>query len=143
MPGVTTTIHRHSWDAILFMVAGSGWTEIDGVRYDWKPWDAIHIPAWAWHRHGNERRQAGASSTLERRADAREVRHGLIEDGGHAPVAELPPGPASCGGSRATIRMRGGRSACPPVETSEARSPHHPPSTSRGLATKRGHAASS
>jgi gentisate 1,2-dioxygenase len=33
-PGVTTTVHRHSWDAILFMVEGSGWTEVDGVRYD-------------------------------------------------------------------------------------------------------------
>ena len=53
-PGTTTTIHRHSWDAILFMVEGSGWTEVDGVRYDWKAWDAIHLPAWSWHRHGNE-----------------------------------------------------------------------------------------
>src|SRR6266850_645642 len=53
-PGTTTTIHRHSWDAILFMVEGTGWTEVDGVRYDWKPWDAIHIPAWSWHRHGTE-----------------------------------------------------------------------------------------
>ena len=26
-PGTTTTIHRHSWDAILFMVEGSGWTD--------------------------------------------------------------------------------------------------------------------
>src|ERR1051325_3721502 len=30
-PGVTTTMHRHSWDAILFMAEGSGWTEVDGV----------------------------------------------------------------------------------------------------------------
>jgi len=52
--GAVTTIHRHSWDAQLFIVEGSGWSEIDGVRYEWKPWDAIHIPAWAWHRHGNE-----------------------------------------------------------------------------------------
>ena len=29
-PGVTTTVHRHSWDAILFMVEGTGWTEVDG-----------------------------------------------------------------------------------------------------------------
>src|SRR5260221_338500 len=53
-PGVVSTIHRHSWDAQLFIVEGSGWTEIDGVRYPWKPWDAIHIPAWAWHRSGND-----------------------------------------------------------------------------------------
>ena len=53
-PGATTTPHRHSWDAQLFIVEGSGWSEIDGRRYDWKTWDAIHIPAWSWHRHGNE-----------------------------------------------------------------------------------------
>lgn len=53
-PGATTTTHRHSWDAICFVVSGSGWTEIDGVRHEWKPWDALHLPAWAWHRHGNE-----------------------------------------------------------------------------------------
>jgi gentisate 1,2-dioxygenase len=53
-PGVVSTPHRHSWDAIVFVVSGSGWTEIDGVRHEWKPWDALHLPAWAWHRHGNE-----------------------------------------------------------------------------------------
>jgi gentisate 1,2-dioxygenase len=54
-PGAASIAHRHSWDATLFIVHGSGWTEIDGRRYDWRPWDALHIPAWAWHRHGNER----------------------------------------------------------------------------------------
>src|SRR4026207_2084378 len=39
-PGADTTIHRHSWDAQLFIVEGSGWSEIDGVRYRRKPWDA-------------------------------------------------------------------------------------------------------
>jgi gentisate 1,2-dioxygenase len=52
-PGAVSTAHRHSWDATLFIVRGSGWTEIDGRRYDWRPWDALHVPAWAWHRHGN------------------------------------------------------------------------------------------
>src|SRR5258708_10011475 len=56
-PGTVTTIHRHSWDAIPFMVEGSVWTEVDAVRYDWKPWDAIHIPAWSWHRHANDARK--------------------------------------------------------------------------------------
>src|SRR5467141_3225187 len=52
--GGVTTVHRHSWDAQLFIVEGSGWSEIDGTRYAWKPWDAIHLPAWSWHRHGND-----------------------------------------------------------------------------------------
>ena len=53
-PGATTTPHRHSWDALLFVVEGSGWSEIGGQRVEWKPWDALHLPAWTWHRHGNE-----------------------------------------------------------------------------------------
>src|SRR4030095_10278003 len=32
-PGSDTTLHRHSWDAQLFIVEGAGWSEIDGVRY--------------------------------------------------------------------------------------------------------------
>ena len=53
-PGVTSTIHRHSWDAMVLVVAGRGWTEIDGERIDWGPGDSLHLPAWAWHRSGND-----------------------------------------------------------------------------------------
>ncbi|MDX6397786.1 MAG: gentisate 1,2-dioxygenase, partial [Gaiellaceae bacterium] len=53
-PGVTTTTHRHSWDALLFVQEGTGWSEIGGRRLEWKPWDTIHLPAGAWHRHGND-----------------------------------------------------------------------------------------
>jgi gentisate 1,2-dioxygenase len=53
-PGATTTPHRHSWDAMLFVVEGSGWSEIGGERIEWKPWDAIHLPPWTWHRHRND-----------------------------------------------------------------------------------------
>jgi gentisate 1,2-dioxygenase len=53
-PGVVSPPHRHSWDATLFVVEGSGWCEIDGVRHNYQPWDALHIPAWAWHRSGND-----------------------------------------------------------------------------------------
>src|SRR5712691_2938878 len=53
-PHTTTTVHRHSWDAIEFVESGRGWTEIDGQRLDWRAWDPLHLPSWAWHRHGNE-----------------------------------------------------------------------------------------
>ncbi|MBO0748437.1 MAG: cupin domain-containing protein, partial [Acidimicrobiaceae bacterium] len=53
-PGATSTVHRHSWDAIMFVIDGRGWTEIDGQRIEWRSWDTLHLPTWAWHRHGND-----------------------------------------------------------------------------------------
>ena len=53
-PGTTTTIHRHSWDAVGFVESGRGWTEVDGRRLEWRPWDSFYLPAWSWHRHGND-----------------------------------------------------------------------------------------
>jgi len=44
-PGVVSTVHRHSWDAMVLVVAGRGWTEIDGERIDWGPGDSLHSPA--------------------------------------------------------------------------------------------------
>ncbi|MPZ61426.1 MAG: cupin domain-containing protein [Propionibacteriales bacterium] len=52
--GAVTAAHRHSWDAVLFVLSGTGWTEVDGHRYAWKPWDAVHLPSWAAHRHGTD-----------------------------------------------------------------------------------------
>ena len=97
-PGKTTTIHRHSWDAILFMVEGSGWTEVDGVRYDWKAWDAIHIPAWSWHRHGNDGARPGRFMSYSSEPTLWTLGMSLIEDAGHTPFGKLPPKPAFSGG---------------------------------------------
>ncbi|OFW40758.1 MAG: cupin [Acidobacteria bacterium RIFCSPLOWO2_12_FULL_67_14] len=98
-PGTTTTIHRHSWDAILFMVEGSGWTDVDGVRYDWKPWDAFHIPAWSWHRHGNDGDRPGRFMSYSSEPTLWTLGMSLLEDAGHEPHASLPPRPAVSGGT--------------------------------------------
>jgi gentisate 1,2-dioxygenase len=82
-PGVVTTIHRHSWDAQLFIVEGSGWTEIDGVRYSWKPWDAVHIPAWAWHRSGNDGRKPARFMSYSSEPMLWTLGLCVIEDRGH------------------------------------------------------------
>jgi len=88
-----TTIHRHSWDAILFMVSGNGWTEVDGVRYDWKPWDAIHIPAWSWHRHGNDSGTPARFMSYSSEPMLSTLGMSVVEDRGHAPFRQLPPRP--------------------------------------------------
>jgi hypothetical protein len=36
--------HRHQGGVALFVVEGSGWTELDGVRHDWEKGDLILIP---------------------------------------------------------------------------------------------------
>ena len=93
-PGTDTTIHRHSWDAQLFIVEGSGWSEIDGVRYPWKPWDAIHIPAWSWHRHGNDGAKIARFMSYSSEPMLWTLGMSLIEDRGREPFSSLPPRPA-------------------------------------------------
>src|SRR6202012_1133484 len=51
-PGAVSTVHRHSWDAMMFCVAGEAWTEVDGARSNWGRGASLHLPAWSWHRHG-------------------------------------------------------------------------------------------
>ncbi|HEV2010496.1 MAG TPA: cupin domain-containing protein [Candidatus Limnocylindria bacterium] len=89
----TTTIHRHSWDAIEFIESGTGWTEIDGQRVDWRPWDTLHLPSWAWHRHGNDGDTPAAFHTWSVQPMLEQFGVALLEDGGDTPVAKLPPRP--------------------------------------------------
>lgn len=93
-PGVTSTIHRHSWDAMMFIVEGCGWTEVDGVRHHWKPWDALHLPAWAWHRHGNDGTKMARFMSYSSEPLLHTLGMAVVEDAGHAAFSELPPRPA-------------------------------------------------
>ena len=53
LPGQVTNRHRHTYETVLYVVEGEGWTEIEDERVEWKAGDAVYIPGWAWHRHGN------------------------------------------------------------------------------------------
>jgi gentisate 1,2-dioxygenase len=94
-PGTTSTVQRHSWDAILFMTHGSGWTEVDGTRYHWKPWDAVHVPAWSWHRHGNDGDQPARFLSSSSEPILASLGLSVLEDAGDTPYAELPTRPRS------------------------------------------------
>jgi uncharacterized cupin superfamily protein len=50
--------HKHSHtEAILYVIEGSGYSEIDGKRYDWEAGDAVHIPPkMTVHEHINNTR---------------------------------------------------------------------------------------
>jgi mannose-6-phosphate isomerase-like protein (cupin superfamily) len=45
--------HRHLIDAVIYIVEGTGYSIIDGVRYDWTSGDFMCVPTFAWHRHVN------------------------------------------------------------------------------------------
>ena len=45
--------HRHTVEAVINWMAGSGYSIIDGQRYDWEAGDFICVPMFAWHRHIN------------------------------------------------------------------------------------------
>ena len=89
----TTTVHRHSWDAIMFVESGRGWTEVDGQIIQWRPWDTLHLPAWAWHRHGNEGDVPAVFHTWSVEPMLESFGVALLEEGGDTPFSELPPPP--------------------------------------------------
>jgi quercetin dioxygenase-like cupin family protein len=51
-PHSHTGVHKHGEEAI-FVVSGSGFSVIDGVRYDWGPHSLVAIPFGAVHQHFN------------------------------------------------------------------------------------------
>lgn len=52
-PGGKTGLHRHASEAIMLCVAGTGYTTIDGTRYDWGTNDCFAVPSGTWHQHFN------------------------------------------------------------------------------------------
>ncbi|MFN2460649.1 MAG: cupin domain-containing protein [Candidatus Velthaea sp.] len=99
-PGATSTVHRHSWDAVMVIVDGHGWTEVDGVRYDYRPWDTIYLPAWAWHRQGNDGTKTARYMTFGCEPTMAVIGAAIVEDAGRTPFADLPPPPLSTAGGR-------------------------------------------
>ena len=49
--GFHSKAHRHTHSVIYQVFKGSGYSVIDGVRFDWSEGDFLVIPNWAWHEH--------------------------------------------------------------------------------------------
>lgn len=60
-PGFDGRPHRHTSSAVYLVVEGSGYSMINGRRFDWAPNDVIALPTWAWHSHHNP---GGADAVL-------------------------------------------------------------------------------
>lgn len=97
-PGTVSTVHRHSWDAIMFVTGGRGWTEVNGRRHEWRAWDTVYLPAWSWHRHGNEGDSTASFVTWSVQPMFELVGAAFIEDAGDTPADELPPRPLPTAG---------------------------------------------
>ena len=55
MPGEIAQSHRHTPNALRFLVEGEGgYTVVGGERADMHPGDFIVTPSWSWHAHGND-----------------------------------------------------------------------------------------
>jgi len=49
--GFHSMAHRHTHSTIYHVFRGSGYSVINGVRFDWSKGDYFVIPNWAWHEH--------------------------------------------------------------------------------------------
>ncbi len=55
LPGEVARSHRHSPNALRFVVQGTGaFTAVNGERTIMQPGDFVTTPTWVWHDHGNE-----------------------------------------------------------------------------------------
>ncbi|CUI52145.1 cupin domain-containing protein [Achromobacter kerstersii] len=52
-PGEHTKAHRHTGSFLYQVAKGSGFSIIDGKRYDWTERDIFCVPSWAIHEHVN------------------------------------------------------------------------------------------
>jgi gentisate 1,2-dioxygenase len=55
LPGETAPVHRHTPNALRFMLKGHGaYTIVEGQKFVMAPGDLVVTPSMTWHEHGNE-----------------------------------------------------------------------------------------
>jgi quercetin dioxygenase-like cupin family protein len=52
-PGHATRLHKHHNEAVIYIIDGTGHSDVQGERYEWHKGDFIYIPTMAWHTHVN------------------------------------------------------------------------------------------
>jgi len=50
-PGQSTNKHRHTYETVIYVLEGEGFTVIQDRKVEWRAGDAIYVPVWAWHHH--------------------------------------------------------------------------------------------
>jgi len=49
--GFHTKAHRHTSSSVYQVYKGSGYSVINGVKFEWSQGDYFVVPNWAWHEH--------------------------------------------------------------------------------------------
>ena len=90
-PGFKGKAHRHTGNFMFQVAKGSGYSIINGQRFDWKKRDIFCVPAWAWHEHVNTSTTEDAClfsfsdlPVIEKLNLYRE--EGLVDNDGHQPT---------------------------------------------------------
>lgn len=90
-PGFVGKAHRHTGSFLYQVAKGSGYSIIDGRRFDWQEHDIFCVPSWAWHEHVNTSQTEDAClfcfndlPAIEAMGFYRE--EALADNGGHQPV---------------------------------------------------------
>ena len=96
-PGTVSTVHRHSWDAVMLCIGGFGWTEVDGRRVSWGPGDSLYLPAWSWHRQGNDSDNLARFMSFSSEPFIDMLGFAILEEGGDSPASDLPGPPVQSG----------------------------------------------
>jgi quercetin dioxygenase-like cupin family protein len=52
-PGQSSNRHRHTYETILYILEGEGYSQVGDQKVEWKVGDAVYVPVWAWHNHVN------------------------------------------------------------------------------------------
>ena len=52
--------HKHNMEAIIMIIQGTGYTVVDGTKYEWKRGDVITIPPMSVHQHFNTGKEEAA-----------------------------------------------------------------------------------
>ncbi|MDP2731209.1 MAG: cupin domain-containing protein [Dehalococcoidales bacterium] len=52
-PGSHSQSHRETKEHIMYILKGSGYSLIDGEKFEWQEGDVMYIPRWAWHQYFN------------------------------------------------------------------------------------------
>jgi gentisate 1,2-dioxygenase len=91
-PGFVGKAHRHTGSFLYQVAKGSGYSIVDGRRFDWRERDIFCVPSWAWHEHVNASASEDAClfcfsdlPVMEKLGLYRE--EALVANDGHQPLA--------------------------------------------------------